>query len=120
MNEIRIIPCLDIKDGRVVKGVKFVDLKDALDPSAAALAYSRDKADELVFLDIAATAENRATNLEWVRAVRKKTTIPFTVGGGISGLRHKMGLCMDRAARRAGRRRKTRARLRAEGCRSDL
>ncbi|HXZ95200.1 MAG TPA: imidazole glycerol phosphate synthase subunit HisF [Dehalococcoidia bacterium] len=80
---IRIIPCLDVKNGRVVKGIKFVNLRDARDPVEAAEAYCREGADELVFLDIFATVENRGTKLEWVENVAKKVTIPFAVGGGI-------------------------------------
>jgi cyclase len=83
MNVVRIIPCLDVKDGRVVKGVKFVNLRDARDPVEAAEAYCREGADELVFLDIAATVENRGTRLEWVKKVAEKVTVPFAVGGGI-------------------------------------
>ena len=83
MNVVRIIPCLDVKDGRVVKGVKFVNLRDARDPVEAAEAYCREGADELVFLDIAATVEDRGTRLEWVKKVAEKVTIPFAVGGGI-------------------------------------
>ena len=83
MNVIKIIPCLDVKDGRVVKGVNFVNLRDVRDPVEAALAYCQEGADELVFLDIAATVENRRTRLEWVKKVAEKVTIPFTVGGGI-------------------------------------
>ena len=86
MNTVRIIPCLDIKEGRVVKGVNFVNLKDILDPVEAAQAYCRQGADELVFLDIFATLENRATRLGWVNRVRQVTTIPFAVGGGINSL----------------------------------
>jgi len=86
MNEIRIIPCLDVKDGRVVKGVNFVNLRDARDPVEAAEAYCREGADELVFLDIAATVENRGTRLEWVRKVAERVTIPFAVGGGIRNI----------------------------------
>ena len=84
MREIKIIPCLDIKEGRVVKGVKFVDLRDARDPVEAAQAYSREGADELVFLDIFATVENRKTRLEWVKRVCDVVSVPFAVGGGIS------------------------------------
>ena len=84
MNEIRVIPCLDIREGRVVKGIKFVDIRDARDPAEAAEAYCREGADELVFLDIYATVENRKTRLDWVRKVAEKTTVPFAVGGGIS------------------------------------
>ena len=83
MNVVRIIPCLDVKDGRVVKGIKFVNLRDARDPVEAAEAYCREGADELVFLDIAATVESRGTRLEWVKKVAERVTIPFAVGGGI-------------------------------------
>jgi len=86
MKEVKIIPCLDIKEGRVVKGVKFVNLKDARDPVEAAEAYSREGADELVFLDIFATVESRKTRLEWVKKVVEKVTVPFAVGGGISSI----------------------------------
>lgn len=86
MKEIRIIPCLDVKDGRVVKGVKFQNLRDARDPAEAAATYCREGADELVFLDIAATVENRGTRLEWVKKVAEKVTVPFTVGGGIRNI----------------------------------
>ncbi len=86
MKEIKIIPCLDIKEGRVVKGVKFVNLKDARDPVEAATTYCKQGADELVFLDIFATVENRKTRLEWVKGVRDVTTIPFAVGGGIASI----------------------------------
>ncbi len=84
MKEIKIIPCLDIRDGRVVKGVKFVNLRDARDPVEAAEAYCREGADELVFLDIFATVQDRKTRLEWVKRVADVVTIPFAVGGGIS------------------------------------
>ena len=80
---VNVIPCLDIKGGRVVKGIKFVNLRDARDPVEAATAYCREGADELAFLDIAATVEGRGTRLEWVKKVRKAATVPFTVGGGI-------------------------------------
>jgi len=86
MEEIRIIPCLDVKDGRVVKGIKFENLRDARDPVEAAEAYCREGADELVFLDIAATVENRGTRLEWVKKVAEKVTIPFATGGGIRNI----------------------------------
>jgi cyclase len=80
---IRIIPCLDVKDGRVVKGIKFVNLRDVRDPGEAAEVYCRQGADEIVFLDIAATVEKRGTKLEWVREVARRVTVPFTVGGGV-------------------------------------
>lgn len=79
----RIIPCLDVKDGRVVKGINFVDLQDAGDPVEAAAAYDSAGADELVFLDITASSDNRATVVDMVRRVAEKVFIPFTVGGGI-------------------------------------
>lgn len=82
----RIIPCLDIKDGRTVKGVNFVGLQDAGDPVELADRYSREGADELVFLDITATKEKRKTLLELVEKVARKVNIPFTVGGGISSV----------------------------------
>jgi len=86
MEIVRVIPCLDVKDGRVVKGIKFVDLRDARDPVEAALAYCNQGADELAFLDIAATVEGRGTRLEWVKKVRQAATVPFTVGGGVRDL----------------------------------
>jgi len=86
MKEVRIIPCLDVKDGRVVKGVNFVDLRDARDPVEAAQAYCQEGADELVFLDIFATVENRKTRLEWVKKVCNVVTVAFAVGGGIGSI----------------------------------
>lgn len=80
----RIIPCLDVKDGRVVKGVNFVNLRDAGDPVELAALYDREGADELVFLDISASVEGRATMIEVVRKTAGEISIPFTVGGGIS------------------------------------
>jgi cyclase len=79
----RIIPCLDVKEGRVVKGVKFVDLRDAGDPVQAALAYDAQGADELVFLDITASHEDRSIMLDVVRRTADVLYIPFTVGGGV-------------------------------------
>ncbi len=79
----RIIPCLDIKDGRVVKGVNFVNLRDAGDPVEQGMVYDREGADELVFLDITATHEQRDTVIDVVRRVAESVFIPFTVGGGI-------------------------------------
>ena len=86
MKDVKVIPCLDIKEGRVVKGVKFVHLRDARDPVEAAQAYCREGADELVFLDIFATVENRKTRLEWVKRVADVVTVPFAVGGGIGSI----------------------------------
>ena len=79
----RIIPCLDVNAGRVVKGVNFVDLQDAGDPVEIAAAYDKAGADELVFLDITATSDARGTVVDMVRRVAEKVFIPFTVGGGI-------------------------------------
>lgn len=79
----RIIPCLDIKDGRVVKGVNFVNLRDAGDPAENAAVYQREGADELAFLDIAATLEKRKTVTELVRKISRVVSMPFTVGGGV-------------------------------------
>jgi cyclase len=88
----RIIPCLDVKSGRVVKGINFVNLRDAGDPATLALAYMNEGADELVFLDITASGERRATMLEWVSVVADAISIPFTVGGGITSPRDAVGL----------------------------
>ncbi|MBI3615227.1 MAG: imidazole glycerol phosphate synthase subunit HisF [Candidatus Omnitrophica bacterium] len=82
----RIIPCLDVKSGRVVKGVRFLGLKDAGDPVKAARRYEAEGADELVFLDITASAEARSTRVRLARAVAQVLFIPFTVGGGIGSL----------------------------------
>ncbi len=79
----RIIPCLDVKDGRVVKGINFLNLRDAGDPAETAAAYDAQGADEVVFLDITASADSRDTQLSWVRDVASTLFIPFTVGGGI-------------------------------------
>ncbi len=81
---VRIMPCLDMREGRVVKGVHFVDIRDAGDPVACARAYCAAGADELAMLDITATVEGRATLLDVVRRVADAVTVPFTVGGGIS------------------------------------
>ena len=86
MEIIEIMPCLDMKDGRVVKGVHFVELRDAGDPVENAAFYQREGADQLAMLDIAATLENRSTRLEWVRQVAAVIDIPLTVGGGIGSL----------------------------------
>ena len=83
MHTKRIIPCLDVTGGRVVKGVNFVDLKDAGDPVEIGRAYDAAGADELVFLDITASSDNRATVADMVRRVAETVFIPFTVGGGI-------------------------------------
>lgn len=82
----RIIPCLDVKDGRTVKGINFVGLRDAGDPVEMGKVYSEQMADELVYLDITASAEGRKTFTEMVRKVAAELSIPFTVGGGVSAL----------------------------------
>ncbi len=83
MLKVRVIPCLDVKDGRVVKGINFVDLRDAGDPVAAAIAYDRAGADELCFLDITASHENRGIILDVVRRTAEACFMPLTVGGGV-------------------------------------
>ncbi|MEZ5763135.1 MAG: imidazole glycerol phosphate synthase subunit HisF [Xanthobacteraceae bacterium] len=83
MFKVRVIPCLDVKDGRVVKGVNFVDLRDAGDPVEAAIAYDAAGADELCFLDIAASHENRGTMMDVVRRTAEACFMPLTVGGGV-------------------------------------
>jgi cyclase len=83
MFKVRVIPCLDVKDGRVVKGINFVDLRDAGDPVEAAIAYDAAGADELTFLDITATHENRGTMLDVVRRTAEACFMPLTVGGGV-------------------------------------
>lgn len=83
MFKVRVIPCLDVKDGRVVKGVNFVDLRDAGDPVEAAIAYDAAGADELTFLDITATHENRGVMLDVVRRTAEACFMPVTVGGGV-------------------------------------
>ena len=86
MKVARVIPCLDVTDGRVVKGTNFVDLRDAGDPVELAARYDLEGADELVFLDITASSDNRDTTVEMVRRVADEVYIPFTVGGGIRTL----------------------------------
>ena len=88
----RLIPCLDVKDGRVVKGVRFVDLRDAGDPVEAAQAYDAQGADELVFLDITASHENRAIMLDVVQRTAEGIYMPLTVGGGVRALDDIRGL----------------------------
>ena len=86
MLKSRLIPCLDVKDGRVVKGVQFVDLRDAGDPVECAIAYDKAGADELCFLDITASHENRGTLIDVVRRTAEVCFMPLTVGGGVRGL----------------------------------
>src|SRR5271170_7457224 len=83
MFTVRVIPCLDVKDGRVVKGVNFIDLRDAGDPVEAAIAYDEAGADELTFLDITASHENRGIILDVVRRTAEACFMPLTVGGGV-------------------------------------
>ena len=82
----RVIPCLDVKDGRVVKGVNFVGLRDAGDPVELAAAYDRAGADEVVFLDITATSDNRGTTIDMASHASEELSIPYTVGGGFRDL----------------------------------
>ncbi len=93
----RIIPCLDVKDGRTVKGVNFVSLRDAGDPVELAQRYAQEGADELVFLDISASEEKRKTLAQLVRHVAQAIDIPFTVGGGISSVEN-VGVLLDNGA----------------------
>jgi cyclase len=86
MLKARVIPCLDVKDGRVVKGVNFVDLRDAGDPVACAIAYDAAGADELCFLDITASHENRSTLLDVVQRTAEACFMPLTVGGGVRAI----------------------------------
>ena len=88
----RIIPCLDVRDGRVVKGVRFSNLRDAGDPVAIAREYERQGADEIALLDVSATPEGRATNLETVRGIRRALSIPLCVGGGVRSVRDAQAL----------------------------
>jgi imidazole glycerol-phosphate synthase subunit HisF len=86
MFKVRVIPCLDVKDGRVVKGINFVNLRDAGDPVAAAIAYDEAGADELTFLDITASHENRGIMLDVVRRTAEACFMPLTVGGGVRSI----------------------------------
>ncbi|MEO0513352.1 MAG: imidazole glycerol phosphate synthase cyclase subunit [Planctomycetota bacterium] len=88
----RVIPCLDVRDGRVVKGVRFQSLRDAGDPVEQAAEYQRQGADEIVILDVSATPEGRSTAVETVRSVREVLSIPLTVGGGVRSLDNALAL----------------------------
>jgi imidazoleglycerol phosphate synthase cyclase subunit len=101
MPAIRVIPCLDVRDGRVVKGVRFQGLRDAGDPVAQAAAYEAQGADELVILDVSATAEGRRAAVDTVRAVRAVLAIPLTVGGGVRGVDDAQAL-LDAGADKVG------------------
>ncbi len=97
----RVIPCMDVKDGRVVKGVNFVSLRDAGDPVELARAYDREGADEVVFLDITATSDNRATTIEMAALLRAELAIPYTVGGGfrdMAGMRRMIAAGADKVS----------------------
>ena len=100
MLKIRVIPCLDVKDGRVVKGVNFVDLRDAGDPVEAAAAYDEAGADELCFLDITASHENRDTIFDVVERTAERCFMPLTVGGGVR--KHRRCAQAARGRRRQG------------------
>ena len=97
----RVIPCLDVKEGRVVKGVNFVDLCDAGDPVELAAAYDREGADEVVFLDITATSDNRATTIDMASRAAGELSIPYTVGGGfrdLDGMRRMVAAGADKVS----------------------
>ena len=97
----RVIPCMDVKDGRVVKGVNFVDLRDAGDPVELAAAYDRAGADEVVFLDITATSDNRATTIDMAARAARELSIPYTVGGGfrdLDGMRRMVAAGADKVS----------------------
>lgn len=97
----RVIPCLDVKNGRVVKGVNFVSLRDAGDPVELAAAYDREGADEVVFLDITATSDNRATTIDMAARAAEELSIPYTVGGGfrdLAGMRQMVAAGADKVS----------------------
>lgn len=97
----RVIPCLDVKDGRVVKGVNFVDLRDAGDPVELASAYDREGADEVIFLDITATSDDRATTIDLASRAAEQLRIPYTVGGGfknVADARHMIAAGADKVS----------------------
>ena len=97
----RVIPCLDVKNGRVVKGVNFVSLRDAGDPVELAAAYDREGADEVVFLDITATSDNRATTVQLASRAAGEFSIPYTVGGGfrdLAGMRQMVAAGADKVS----------------------
>ena len=97
MLKIRIIPCLDVKEGRVVKGVNFLNLQDAGDPVLIAESYNKAGADELCFLDIGATLENRQVTLELVKQTAEKCFMPITVGGGVRKIEDVRNLLLNGA-----------------------
>ena len=97
----RVIPCLDVDAGRVVKGTNFVDLRDAGDPVELAAHYDAEGADELVFLDITATHDKRDTVVELARRTADDVFVPFTIGGGIRSVARRAGACSTRAPTRS-------------------
>ena len=101
---VRVIPCLDVDAGRVVKGVRFTDLVDAGDPVELARAYDAEGADELLFLDITASSDDRATTYEIVSRTAEQVFIPLTVGGGVSDVAHVDTLLRACGSRRCSRR----------------
>ena len=107
MFKVRVIPCLDVKDGRVVKGVNFVNLRDAGDPVEAAIAYDEAGADELTFLDITASHEDRGIMLDVVRRTAEACFMPLTVGGGVRTIDDIRALLSSGAATRPPARRAT-------------
>ena len=102
MFTVRLIPCLDVKDGRVVKGVNFVELRDAGDPVEAAKAYDAAGADELCFLDITASSDNRGTLLDVVRRTAEACFMPLTVGGGVRSVEDVKAMLAPRARKLEG------------------
>ena len=97
----RVIPCLDVKDGRVVKGVNFVELRDAGDPVELASAYDREGADEIVFLDITATSDDRKTTIDLASHAAAELRVPYTVGGGfrdVDGMRQMVAAGADKVS----------------------
>ncbi len=101
MLTVRVIPCLDVRDGRVVKGVQFQNLRDAGSPAELAARYEAEGADELVFLDVSATPEGRATATDTIRAVRAVLSLPLTVGGGVRSIED-AGRLLDAGADKVG------------------
>ena len=97
----RVIPCLDVKDGRVVKGINFLSLRDAGDPVELASAYDREGADEVIFLDITATSDNRSTTIDMASRAAGELAIPYTVGGGfrdLAGMRRMVAAGADKVS----------------------
>ena len=102
MHYKRVIPCMDVDNGRVVKGTRFIDIRDAGDPVELAAHYDAQGADELIFLDITATSDKRATVVELARRAADDVFVPFTIGGGIGSLDHLRSLAQLRQVNMAG------------------